>query len=115
MKPAGKALFLSYLRGVLPEDAVLSDGALLQFYDEYSEETPLFVFETLHSGGQEDPSAVGSASASPVDYLLAPVRGFLSVLIAIAGLASAIFVLRDEEKGAYGFFPPENAPLRDFL
>lgn len=111
----GKALFLSYLRGVLPEDAALSDGALLQFYDGYTEETPLFVFETLHPGGQEDPSADGSASASPVDYLLAPVRGFLSVLIAIAGLASAIFVLRDEEKGAYGLLSPGKRPLAGFL
>ena len=110
----GKALFLSYLRGVLPEDAALSDGALLQFYDGYTEKTPLFVFETLHPDGQGN-SADGSSSASPVDYLLAPVRGFLSVLIAIAGLASAIFVLRDEEKGAYGLLSPGKRPLAGFL
>lgn len=49
--------------------------------------------------------SVSSAAAEEADYITAPVRGFLALMIILVGLASAMYLMQDEQSGNYTWLP----------
>ena len=47
-------------------------------------------------------------------YLLAPVRGLLSIVVLLCGLAAALFYLQDEERGTFSWVPYAKKPYIAF-
>lgn len=91
-----EALYLNYVREEVPELEHLSDEQLLEYYHtmEFSEE--LFVFTDLEGNPTQEQGT---------NYLLSPVRGMLAVVIALAGLATALYYIRDLENGTFAWVP----------
>lgn len=98
---ASRVLFRSFLRALpgVPEDS--PDVLFEEYYDTAAAEEPVIVFAHL------DGSAAGGA-----DYLVAPVRGLLALLMMLTGLASAMAFCADERRET---FLRLRAPQRRFL
>ncbi len=91
-----EALYLDYIRENAPELDALTDAQLLEYYrgTEFSE--GLFVFTDLEGNATEEREA---------HYLLTPVRGMLAVVIVLAGLATAMYYIRDNQNGTFAWLP----------
>lgn len=100
-----RALYIDYIRNELPVLNGEADDALLTHYDDFRVEISLFEFESANSSGE---------MVKTNGYLLAPVRGLLSVVVVLSGLAAALFFMRDEQKGSYSFLPYSKKPLIAF-
>lgn len=92
-----EAVYLRYIRENAPELAELSDETLLAYYRGVEFSDDLFVFSDIDGNLQ--------APEEEPNYLLAPVRGMLAVVAALAGLATAMFYIRDEENGTFSLIP----------
>ncbi len=93
-----EAVYLSYIRENAPELAELSDQQLLEYYHNTVFSDEIFVFSDIQGNLQ-------SPAEEETSYLLAPVRGMLGVLAVLAGLATAMYYIRDEENGTFALIP----------
>ncbi len=100
--PAAREVYLSTLRDALPAARALPDEELLRPIEQERADD-LFAFQTLSASGEAEP-------ARETGYLLSPVRGFLSMLIALSGPLAGIFALRDERGGIASLLPPRARP-----
>ena len=92
-----ETVYLYYIRENAPELADLSDETLLDYYQGVEFSDDLFVFSDIEGNLQ--------APEEEPNYLLAPVRGMLAVVAVLAGLATAMFYIRDEENGTFALIP----------
>ncbi len=99
MRLCARELYIGYVREKLPDLAALSDGELLEYYDD------AFVADTLFTIDS------GEVSKEASGYLLSPVRGLLGVLTVIAGAATAMYHFRDCETGTFAQVPLTRRPL----
>ncbi len=53
----------------------------------------------------------GAETASETNYLTAPLRGLLSLIIMLCGLAAAMYYLQDNAAGRFDWLPPEKRIL----
>jgi len=67
----------------------MSEDELREVYDRYRVEDKLFNMATVESTGIDN------------NYVVAPLRGLLCVLITLCGFTAVVFLLDDEEKGAF--------------
>lgn len=104
-KYCSRSLYVDFVRGALPELDGVTEEDLLSYYDDFRVEISLFAYESANSSGQ---------MVETNGYLLAPVRGLLSVVAVLAGLAAALFFMRDEQKGNYSFLPYSKKPFAAF-
>lgn len=104
-KYCSRALYVDFVRGALPELDGVAEDELLTYYDDFRVDISLFEYESANSSGE---------MVKTNGYLLAPVRGLLSVVVVLAGLAAALFFMRDEQKGSYSFLPYSKKPLMAF-
>lgn len=98
-----RAVYLTYLRENAPELQLVSDEQLLQYYDNAGFDENLFLMTDIegnpsHPEGNEN-------------YLLTPIRGMLAVVVILAGLASAMYYIRDEELGTFTLVRQGAKPL----
>jgi ABC-2 type transport system permease protein len=91
-----EALYLTYVREEVPELAHLTDAQLLEYYHAMEFSDQLFLFTDLEGNLTEE---------NNTDYLLSPVRGMLAVVIVLAGLATALYYIRDTENGTFAWVP----------
>ena len=91
-------LYLQYLRENAPELNEVSDQQLLEYYHNQNFQHDLFVITDVEGNIQ-------SESETEDNYLLAPVRGMLAVVVALAALATALYYIRDEESGTFALVP----------
>ena len=75
----------------------LSDSLLRTVYTGNDHRADIIAIEYLNEGYVADNAAV--------NYLNAPLRGLLSLLVMLGGLASAMYFLDDQEKGRYDWLP----------
>lgn len=101
-----ETLYLQYLRETAPELDDVSDETLLEYYESVDFTDGLFVF-TDTEGNIKDPEENQS-------YLMAPVRGMLAVVTVLAGLATAMYYIRDEKSGTFDCMPQRSRPLVEF-
>lgn len=93
-----ETVYLRYIRENAPELADLSDEKLLEYYHNVVFSDDIFVFSDME-GNLQPPAE------EQTNYLLAPVRGMLGVVAVLAGLATAMYYIRDEETGTFGLIP----------
>lgn len=91
-----RVCYLRYTRDNIEALNALSDEQLLQYYDEVEFNEDLFLYRT--------PDGTVTAQTNN-NYLLAPVRGLLGVLVVLCGLAAALFYLQDESRGTFALVP----------
>ncbi len=89
-----EALYLTYIRENAPELDAVSDEQLLDYYRNMDFSEGLFAFTDLEGNVMEEKQA---------DFLLTPVRGMLAVVIVLAGLATAMYYIRDVENGTFAW------------
>ena len=99
---ASRALFRNYLTEALGAPADSPDAFFEQYYASDVEESSIIVFSHVD----------GSALAPGADYLVAPVRGLLALLLILAGLASAMHYDAEARRDAFIWL---RAPLRRAL
>ena len=97
-------MYLNYVRDNIPELNELSDEELWKYYYSFDNGVGLFDFHTSDSKSPEEES-----------YITAPVRGLLGVVIALGGLAGAMFYLEDEKRGVFLHVPRRSKMLFEFM
>lgn len=89
------ALYTQFVNEELLQGEAVSEEVLREHYDKTVIEENMFEFRFLDdSKGDVDTS-----------YLLFPVRGLLALVIALCGLAFALYFMQDEEKGIFTWMP----------
>lgn len=97
-------IYIAYLREHFPQLDTVMDADLLSHYEAFEVNAPLFSFHYPD----------GDVTSPDIGYLIAPVRGLLSVLVAVCGLAAAILYLQDAQKGTYSLLRMSQRPLLVF-
>lgn len=88
--------YLNYARNNVPQLDGLTDQELMTYFNDVEFNQELFRFRTPDGG---------STVQTDTNYLLAPVRGLLGVLMVLCGLAAALFYFQDEERGTFALVP----------
>ncbi len=73
----------------------LTDEQIYKYYDDYFNEGELFKFTY--------PDDDAPPKTNERNYMTSPVRGLLSVIVLLAGLAAAMLYVSDEKKGVFSF------------
>ncbi len=88
--------YLNYTRDNVPALSDFTDEQLMEYFNNVEFNDELFLFRTPD----------GTTTVQMDDnYLLAPVRGLLGVLMVLCGMAAALFYLQDEERGTFALVP----------
>lgn len=90
-KYCAKAEFLRFVKEEAPELSALDDSELLKYVENYDVMDELFVFSSPFEG----------ETAKQTGYVMAPIRGILSVILLLGTLAATIFYMQDEKRGIY--------------
>lgn len=85
-------VYLHFIRQNVAELDSVSDEKLLEHYDSVFSDTDLFRFG--EAGNDEGGG-----------YLTGPIRGILSVLIILGGMAASVYFFKDEENGTFAILP----------
>jgi len=93
-----RALYNRFLRTEFDILADIPRADLLIHYDAVNAQGE-DMFQFSYIDGSEDTSDIHT------HYLLSPIRGLLSVMIVIGGLATSIFYLQDEAAGRFDWIP----------
>lgn len=99
--------YMAYVRKNVPELDEMSDEELMSYYDSFARDIDLFNFAYLESEG-------GAQAAQEANYLLAPVRGLLAIVIVLGGLAAAMYFIRDDQAGTFALVPQRNRGIVEF-
>ena len=91
-------LYLKYLRENAPELSEVPDAQLLEYYYNANFEHNLFVITDIEGNIQSEDTLEDN-------YLLAPVRGMLAVVVVLAAFATSMYFIRDEENGTFALVP----------
>ena len=91
-------LYLKYLRENAPELSEVPDEQLLEYYYNANFEHNLFVITDIEGNIQSEDTLEDN-------YLLAPVRGMLAVMVVLAAFATSMYFIRDEENGTFALVP----------
>lgn len=107
-KYCAKALYLDYIDRKVPQLEGISEDELLKEFNDYTTNDGLFEFAVAGSGEAAD-------KGGDINYLVAPVRGLLSVLVIICGLAATMYYMKDQKKGTYTLILPHKKPIIEFM
>lgn len=88
-------LYLDFTKKNLPMIEYLSDFEKLEYLEYFTDNNPLFSFETLNQNTNNS-------------YLLSPIRGLFSVIIFICSLAATLLILQDREKNLFIWLSRKN-------
>lgn len=95
-KYCARAYYLRYLRDNAMELSAYTDEEILGFYDEALIGDQLFSF--TNTTGND-------TSSAKLNYLLTPMRGLLGVIMALCGLATAMYYVKDDAAGTFAYLP----------
>ncbi len=87
-------IYLNFIRKNVPSLDSVSDEVLLDYYQKTLLDVELFAFDNAET-----------QAAKENGYLAGPVRGLLSVLVVLGGLAAAIYFYKDEDAGTFAMLP----------
>ena len=100
-----RSIYVNYIHKSIPELAELSDSELLSYYDEFERNTKLFDFSESENDSFQKSK----------NYLLAPLRGLLSVLVLLCGLAATLFFIQDKQSGTFSLILEDKLPMVGFI
>lgn len=107
-KYCAKSLYLNYTRKNFEYFKGTPDSELLKEFDLYSANARLFEFAYPGSGNE-------SIEKNEIDYLVAPVRGLLSVLVTLCGLAATMYYMKDEKRGTFSLVIARKRAVIEFV
>lgn len=93
-----RACYLDFTRDNVEALNSLTDKELLTYYNEAEFHEELFLFRSPDGATSTQPEA---------NYLIAPVRGLLGVLVVLCGLAAALFYCQDRARGTFALVPEQ--------
>ncbi len=88
---ASKTYYISFVRRKLPILNDLSDNELSAFFDNTDISDELFVF------GEADENT----KSDKLNYLTAPLKGLLAVIITVGGMAGALYYMQDKRRKTF--------------
>ncbi len=100
------ALYISYVRENVPSLDHLTDAQLQTYFDEYDMDGELFAHET--------PEGEEFYKTQDTGYLMAPLRGLLSVLVLLCAMAATMFYVQDAAAGTFAWVPLQYKPFAAF-
>lgn len=100
-------LYINFVREELPQLDNLSDEEIMTHYENFIMDGELFTFAYPDSSRPTD-------DVKSLNYLLAPMRGLLAVLVMLCGLSAAMFYIQDEAHGTFAWLPHSRRPLAAF-
>lgn len=86
--------YRDFVKTELPKGTELSEEQLTAYYEENRVEGNLFEMHFVNGESAR-------LNAAEQNYLTAPVRGLLSLMILLSGLAATMYFLQDEEAGVF--------------
>lgn len=89
-----REIYLSYIRKDVPEFEALSDEVLMEYHSSQEMTDTLFAFHDAQAPLER---------TQTVHYLTAPVRGLLAVVIALCGMATAMYHTEDRRRGTFAW------------
>ena len=95
------AQYEQYVTEKLLPDQEVSEEELQKRYEETDVQGNLFVLKYLD----------GKVEKTELSYFTLPVRGFLSLVIVLCGLANCMFFIQDKEKGMFTWLPVNGSVL----
>lgn len=96
------AMFENFIREELPGNETVAEETLRGIYEDY--EYPQGLVDYVFLDGGENP--LDNAS-----MLLSPLRGLLSVLLFLSGMAAALYAKADERRQVFAMLPPRRRVL----
>lgn len=84
-------LFRHYLSDALGNGSGIPDAVMEEYYNAVGFDAKVILFAY----------AEGRVQETDVNYLVAPIRGLLSMLVVLAGFASCIFYFREEQEESF--------------
>lgn len=99
-----KQTFLKHVREVAPEAANASDQELLDFLYNADVSGELFEFRDID----------GNERNENVNYLTAPIRGILAVLVAVCAMVTAMYYQNDLDHGIFALLPERKRVFAEF-
>ena len=99
-----QAEYLRYARVEAEQLAHVSEEQLLETYESIALTEDLFTFE----------NALGDTNTASSNYMTAPIRGILAVLICLCGAAAAAYYLQDQALGTFSLVKEHLRPLVAF-
>ena len=87
-------IYENYVRNELLPGEELDQDILRQYYEVVDEQDGFVEFDSLNSDQK---------SADEVNYLTATLRGLLMIMMLLAGIASTMYFLKDDENGVYSW------------
>lgn len=102
-KHCARTMYINYVRENVEVLYYVDDDRLMDYYESYKTGSNLFSF-TL-------PDSETVVPVMEVDYLTAPLRGLLGIMIVVCGIAAALFYLKDEKNGVFALFRASKKPL----
>ena len=95
---ASRAFFVQYARENVELLHSLSDQDLLYYFENCKINDNLFIFGDV----------IGDSSTALTDhYLISPLRGVLSLIAVLGGLAAVLYCMQDREKGTFAWASAE--------
>lgn len=97
-----KEIYVDYIRENFPQMADVPEDQLLEFYENADMADHLFSYDDTEG------SNPGVSS-----YLLTPVRGLLSIVVVLGGLATAMYYIQDAKRGTFCWMSHQSRPLAE--
>lgn len=95
-KYCARTVYINFIRANASELDDITDEQLFSYYDNFRMEGELFEFAYPEGSAATD-------NIREMNYLMSPVRGLLSVIAVLCGLAAAMFCIQDEKKGLFAW------------
>ena len=105
MKYCARAKFISFSRQNIPGSEAFDEETLIGYFEGVAIDQQLFAFDNADAE---------ESTASQSNYLIAPIRGLLSVLICLGGAAAVLLYMQDEKKGVFSLVKEAQRPLVAF-
>ncbi len=100
-KHYAKSYYINFARTNVSSLDSLSDEELSAYFDNITLNEDLFVFASVDSDSAHN-------STMDTNYLTSPIRGLLSILVVICGIAAAIYYMQDEKSGTFSWVKESN-------
>lgn len=92
------SMFSDYMKSNIPDGDKLTDSQMKEYFSYKGIDSNIVEVRTV--------DASGSLSEPKGDHLTSPLRGMLSVILLLSGLASAAYTLSDKKRGLFAPFSP---------
>ena len=100
-----KYVYLRYVHDNVPESEEIPDEVLLEYLSQTNVQGELFAFYDIS----------GNERSDDANYLTAPVRGLLAVLVAVSAMITAMFYQKDLERGMFALLTERSRIFNEFL